>query len=389
MSSTVAPRTDRIDCSVVWTPSVHALEVVEGPERGRVLRLEGASVAVIGAGEEADFQLHDPTVSRRHVHVAVMGAELEVRDLGALNGVFINDQRVVHGYLPAAGRLRLGRSVLRPVLLNPNAAPGEAALADLVAHSPAMRQTVAVLRMLGGRDEAVVVTGEPGAGKARVARVLHALGRRRARRLEIREASQLVNPPPLDTQDSLLILGLDDLTPRVAEALLVALCTPPTTRLLATAGPSPLPHVQAVLSRLEALGAVEVPVPPLRARREDIPALVSDLLPDVGAPGLPLGPTELGRIQARSWPGNVRELKDYLRVQLRDGWAVATPRRETERIVGAERPYKEARGEMLEAFEREYIQAVLQKHEGNVSQAARHAEIDRVYLHRLMKKHGL
>ena len=57
--------------------------------------------------------------------------------------------------------------------------------------------------------------------------------------------------------------------------------------------------------------------------------------------------------------------------------------------MGAERPYKEARGEMLEAFEREYIQAVLQKHEGNVSQAARHAEIDRVYLHRLMKKHGL
>lgn len=386
--SAATPRTDRIDCSVVWTPSVHALEVVEGPDQGRVLRFEG-NTAVIGAGEDVQFRLHDPTVSRRHAHLTVMGSELEVRDLGALNGCFVNEQRVVHGYVPATGRLRLGNTILRPMVLNPGASAQEVALAELVAQSPAMRQMVAIIRMLGDRDEPVLVTGEPGVGRTRVARVLHAVGKRRSRRLEVRHARDLATAPELPSQDSLLILQLDDLSTRAAEALLDALSGRPQARLLVTAGPSPLPHVQEVLSRLEAIGAVEVAVPPLRARREDMPGLVAELLSDLGVPDVPLGPTELGKIQARAWPGNVRELKDYLRTQVRDLFAVATPRRETERIVGAERPYKEARGEMLEAFEKEYVQAILDKHDGNVSQAARHAGIDRVYLHRLMKKHGL
>jgi transcriptional regulator of acetoin/glycerol metabolism len=57
--------------------------------------------------------------------------------------------------------------------------------------------------------------------------------------------------------------------------------------------------------------------------------------------------------------------------------------------VGADLPYKKARSQMIEAFEREYVRGLLSNHDGNISQAARAAGIDRVYLHRLIKKYEL
>ena len=51
--------------------------------------------------------------------------------------------------------------------------------------------------------------------------------------------------------------------------------------------------------------------------------------------------------------------------------------------------FKEAKDRLIQVWEREYVEALLSKAQGNVSLAARQAGIDRVYLHRLMKKHGL
>ena len=54
-----------------------------------------------------------------------------------------------------------------------------------------------------------------------------------------------------------------------------------------------------------------------------------------------------------------------------------------------ELPFKEAKGALVEAFEREYITALLERHKGNISRAAQDAGIDRNYIHRLVKKYGL
>ncbi len=53
------------------------------------------------------------------------------------------------------------------------------------------------------------------------------------------------------------------------------------------------------------------------------------------------------------------------------------------------RTYAEARRDALSAFERDYVEAVLACSGGNVSKAARIANIDRVYLHRLMRRHEM
>ena len=50
-------------------------------------------------------------------------------------------------------------------------------------------------------------------------------------------------------------------------------------------------------------------------------------------------------------------------------------------------PYAEARRRALDAFERDYVAALVDRHAGKISRAAEAAEMDRVYLHRLMRRH--
>ena len=54
-----------------------------------------------------------------------------------------------------------------------------------------------------------------------------------------------------------------------------------------------------------------------------------------------------------------------------------------------EKPFKEAKGLLVEAFEREYLTHLLQRHNGNISRAALEAGIDRNYIHRLVKKYNI
>ena len=149
-------------------------------------------------------------------------------------------------------------------------------------------------------------------------------------------------------------------------------------------------EVDELLRRLvRTQGADRVYVPSLEERRADFPILVQHMLADLGRPDFQLGPDDLGELQAKSYPENLRDLKEALRrrIEREGGVRMRNSSCVGERMVGVERPYKEARAEMLAAFERTYCRALLSRHDGNVSRAARAAGIDRVYLHRLMKKH--
>src|SRR5690606_8227691 len=118
-------------------------------------------------------------------------------------------------------------------------------------------------------------------------------------------------------------------------------------------------------------------------------------------------PGLLEQLQRHDWPGNVRELRNVVEraLSLGDG-ALAdlgdAAARSTAAPVGddsaarrgstpdvLEMPFKEAKAQLVEAFERDYLTALLARHHGNISRAAAEAGIDRNYIHRLVKKYGL
>jgi DNA-binding NtrC family response regulator len=141
---------------------------------------------------------------------------------------------------------------------------------------------------------------------------------------------------------------------------------------------------------------LQVTLPPLRDRPEDIPLLVDHLLARLdptGANAAPVrDPAHLETLAAHAWPGNVRELRNYLErcVALgeqsppgAEAVAGTVPRLE------ADQPLRVARERWVAHFERRYLEALLREHGGNVSAAARAAGVDRVHFYRLMSRHGV
>ncbi len=145
------------------------------------------------------------------------------------------------------------------------------------------------------------------------------------------------------------------------------------------------------------LDVITIQVPPLAERREDIPLLANHFLakhtpPDRTVPILSAAATEM--LKRYDYPGNIRELENivhrllimcndnvieprHLPTDLSDGSAVVT--RETD----------EHHWPTLEEQEKRYIMEVLDKVEGNRSQAAKILGIDRVSLWRKIKRFGL
>src|SRR5262249_47031113 len=113
----------------------------------------------------------------------------------------------------------------------------------------------------------------------------------------------------------------------------------------------------------------------------------------------------LAKLMAYGWPGNVRELRNVIErgLSLRGPLPVPEPPPANEPFPPSapapagspmpaallDRPFKEAKGMLVEAFEREYLTHLLSRHNGNISRAALEAGIDRNYVHRLLKKYGL
>jgi DNA-binding NtrC family response regulator len=146
-----------------------------------------------------------------------------------------------------------------------------------------------------------------------------------------------------------------------------------------------------------------VRIPPLRARREDIPALVSHILSKTrGAEGLAPGERTMEWLLQHDWPGNVRELRNLLERAAYMSAAAGShelllPSLPTRGGDAAEdffrfslaESYREARTRVEDEFERRYVAWLLARHGGNLSAAARAVQMDRKHLHVLARKHGL
>jgi len=136
---------------------------------------------------------------------------------------------------------------------------------------------------------------------------------------------------------------------------------------------------------------VFLPVPPLRERAEDIPALSTHILGDLtaqfGAGHLELGNGALRALQGYSWPGNIRELRNVLeRIALVTGKDGLTDQdvfdAQIEQYISSVGQFR-----TLEEMERNYIQQVLRKERGRVESAAKKLGIPRSSLYHKLKQY--
>ncbi|MDH3842673.1 MAG: hypothetical protein OES69_01945, partial [Myxococcales bacterium] len=112
------------------------------------------------------------------------------------------------------------------------------------------------------------------------------------------------------------------------------------------------------------------------------------------------------KLQAYPWPGNVRELKNTIEraVSLADATELGIqdllpasqktppiflPGGTAEQFVENETPFKDAKQKVVDAFEVQYIKALLDKHGDNISRSARAAGLTRYHLRELAKRYGL
>lgn len=153
------------------------------------------------------------------------------------------------------------------------------------------------------------------------------------------------------------------------------------------------------------LNVIQIIMPPLRDRKDDIPLLAQYFLEKYNKLNQKeikdIAPDALEVLKTRDWPGNIRELENVLErgvilsrgdiLQVSDLFPedqpTSFPFRIQEDIFMS--PFKEAKEHIINNFHIEYIRRVLAKHGGNVSLAAKECGLKRPYLHRLMRENDI
>jgi DNA-binding NtrC family response regulator len=165
------------------------------------------------------------------------------------------------------------------------------------------------------------------------------------------------------------------------------------------------------------LSVVPIHMPSLRERKEDVPLIVQTLIERLAPAGeLPrvLDEATMNSLLTHDWPGNVRELRNVLergvylspttgttgstgaqaappiKLFAIGGSSTATVEAEKARLdfdVG--KSYRENKEQWENEFEKRYLGWLMERAQGNISRAAREADMDRKYLHKLLKKHSI
>ena len=143
------------------------------------------------------------------------------------------------------------------------------------------------------------------------------------------------------------------------------------------------------------LSVLRVPLPPLRDRKTDIPALAAHFLHRL-RPDATLPPDLLQVLLAHSWPGNVRELRNVIerwvtlelaRPDLLFDEMVEAEDPGAQRLHGlASMPYHEAKRAALEELDRVYFSSVLNRCGGVIARAAEFAQVPRPSFHRMLRR---
>jgi two-component system, NtrC family, response regulator GlrR len=388
------------------------------------------ALMTIGAAPGCDVVLDHPAVSRHHCELEVTRNGLRVSDLGSKNGTFVDGIRIERAYVTAGRIIAAGPIELRVELVDDvhrePLEPGDH-LDDLLGASTAMRLVFAKIARVAVSAAAVLLEGETGTGKSKIARSIHRLSPRaegpyvvvdctaipetlfeselfghekgaftgaHALRIgaleaahggtvfldEIGELPAAMQPKLLRVLEDRTIKRVGSNDDRVVDVRFMAA----TNRDLRT-------EVNAGRFRADLfyrLDTVRIRVPALRERASDIAQLASHFWAQL-APGETVPAALVSRMLRRPWPGNVRELRAVVERAVVLGLDEALPAEVDDAAPTHAGSYAAAREQKLAEFERTFVADLIAKHGGNLSAAGREAGIDRNHLRRLARKHGV
>jgi two-component system, NtrC family, response regulator GlrR len=414
------------------------LLVVTGPDSGINCTSAGKR-AVIGTHESADLVVNDRTVSRFHCDITLADGRAVIRDLGSRNGTLVDGVSVVQGHLRSGATLTLGRTQVRFDLGSDHV---KIPLYDrerfglMVGRSLSMRAAFALLERAAGSHATVLLEGETGTGKEAAAESIHREGARRQGPFVVVDCGAI--PPDLMESElfghergaftgavtaregafeaanrgTIFLDEIGELATDLQPKLLRALerrevkrvgsnkYVPVDVRVIAATNRNLRAEVNEHRFRSDLyyrLAVLEIRLPPLRERADDLPPLVEHILAsqdmsDRPEAALVRTPAFLADLSRHPWPGNVRELRNYLErcLVLHEQTPIAPVNADDGvPVVDTTQPLKVARERWTRAFERRYLEEILRRHDDNVTAAARAAGIDRIYFYRLLWRHGL
>jgi transcriptional regulator with GAF, ATPase, and Fis domain len=433
--------------------------VISGNEQGREVDISKARVTG-GRSIINDLVLSDKAISGTHFEILAGDDGYRLRDLDSTNGTYVGDLRIKEVFLKPNQEFRVGHTTLR---FTPTQDIVEIPLSkrdtfeSVTGASVRMREIFATLEKVAPSELTVLITGETGTGKEMIARGIHQASARRGKPFVVLDCGAI----PKDLIESTLFghekgsftgavgqhhgcfeqaqggtIFLDEigeldinLQPKLLRVLenrelkrvggdrLIKI----DVRVLAATNRDLRAMVNTATFREDLyfrLSVIHVELPPLRERREDVPALAELFLKEVAgrrSMSMQFSSDAIAALQAHSWAGNVRELKNVVeraaslsesslvqRSDLHFNREASPPRpsspsgnsspMETGAAMPALTPgldFKEAKQRVVDVFELAYLKQLLERHEGNITRSAQEAGLTRYHLRELLKRHGL
>jgi transcriptional regulator with GAF, ATPase, and Fis domain len=455
------------------------LVIINGPDKGKTLEITKPRITG-GRSMICDLVAPDKAVSGTHFEVSAREDGYRLRDLNSRNGTFVGELRVRDVYLRSGTMFRIGHTNIQFQAMQ-DMVEIELSKKDrfdaVIGGSPAMREIFAHLEKIAPTDLTCLVTGETGTGKEMVARAIHNASHRADGPFVVLDCGSI----PRDLIESTLFghekgsftgavvqhigcfeqahggtIFLDEigeldisLQPkllRVLEQREIKRVGGDRTvktdvRVVAATNRDLREEVNRNHFREDLyfrLSVVDLELPPLRERREDIPALAHHFLREVSTRrGMVMSfhQEALAALLTHAWPGNVREMRNVVEraAALADDHVITradlvfgremgpsvlvshdlaqagaqAAKRAAAALAGVELPpmsgpaifdpgllrsglaFKQTKQSVVDAFEVAYLQALMARNEGNITRAAQEAGLTRYHLRELLKRHGL
>ena len=304
--------------------------------------------------------------------------------------------------------------------------------AEIITRNAALREVLAQAKLVAATDTRVLITGESGTGKELLARAIHRASARREKSFVAINCSAMAenlleselfghergaftgamrsHKGLFQSADggTLLLDEIGDMPMRLQVKLLRVLqeeqvrpvgsteAVPVDVRVISATHRDLTEMLQAGSFREDLfyrLNVVNIRMPTLDERRDDIPLLVSHFLQQIAREGAQerkvYAPEAAELLVTADWPGNIRQLYNIVRLNVALSRSPVISGELVQSSLGEHGGKLASFTEARDEFTRNYLSQILQITQGNVSQAARLAKRNRTDFYKLLARHNL